>query len=110
MLAGVAMAVALVLADPATTVAAFGAAGLGMGTLIPSAMRSADAVPGLAPGVGLTLVGSVARVVSLGAAPLIGFTADATSLRTALVAVPLAALLLVVLAPSLRARTRGHRP
>ncbi len=104
-LAGVAMAAALALHSPAVTIAAFGVAGLGIATLIPAAMRGADGLPGLAPGVGLTLVGTVSRVGSLAVPPAIGLVADASSLRVGLLAVPLAAVALVVLSRALRNRS-----
>jgi MFS family permease len=103
--AGTAMAAALALADPVVTVVAFGVVGLGIGTIIPAAMRAADAVPGLRPGTGLTAVSTVLRAGGLVAAPLIGAVADATSLRLALGLVPLLALVVVLLAGALRG---GH--
>ena len=101
-LAGTAMAVALLLADPVVTVVAFGVVGLGIGTIIPGAMRAADAVAGLRPGTGLTAVSTVLRVIGLVSAPLVGVVADATSLRLALVGVPLLAVVVLVLAGALR--------
>ncbi len=101
-LAGVSMGFALLIATPAVTILGFGLVGLGIATLIPSAMRAAGRVPGMNPGTALTLVGSVSRVGSILAAPLIGIVADASSIRLALVFVPIAAALLVVLAPALR--------
>ncbi len=95
-LAGIAMATALALPSTLTTIVAFGLVGLGIGTLIPAAMRSADAIPGLAPGVGLTLAGTVDRVAILIAPPVIGVMADASSLRIALVVIPLAALVVLL--------------
>lgn len=104
-LAGGAIAAALAVPAPATTIAAFGAAGLGIATLIPAAMRNADALPGLGAGVGLSLVGSVSRIGSLLSPPLIGVVADTYSLRVGLLAVPAAAVVMVLLAPVLRS---GH--
>lgn len=106
-LAGAGVAGALAFNSPAATVAGFGITGLGLATLIPAAMRHADALPGLAPGVGLTLVGTVARVGSIAAAPLIGLAADARGLRVALLAAPAAAVVLLLLTPVLTARARG---
>ncbi|WP_051570899.1 MFS transporter [Cryptosporangium arvum] len=104
-LAGVAVGAALAFPSPVGTIAAFGAAGLGIATMIPAAMRGADALPGLSAGVGLSLVGSVSRIGSLLAPPMIGALADAYSVRTGLLVVPVAALLLVVLS-----RTLDRRP
>jgi MFS family permease len=102
-LAGAAMAGALAVPTVATTVLAFGAVGLGIGTLIPASLRTADDVPGLPRGVGLSLVGTVDRLAILAAPVLIGVTADAYSLRAALLVIPLAAALVLLLAPALPA-------
>lgn len=108
-LAGIAVGVALLIGSPVAAIAGFGAAGLGIATLIPAAMRHADALPGLRAGVGLTLVGTVSRVGSLGAPPLVGFLADTFSLRVGLLVVPAAAVLLIVLARVLGpAARRGY--
>jgi hypothetical protein len=72
--------------------------------MIPAAMRNAAGLPGLSAGVGLSLVGSVARIGSLLSPPLIGLLADAFTLRVGLLAVPVAALLLVLLSRSLSVR------
>jgi MFS family permease len=103
-LAGAAMAGALAAPATATTVLAFGAVGLGIGTLIPASLRAADGLPGLPRGVGLSLVGTVIRIAVLASPALIGVTADATSMRAALVAMPLAAALALVLTPALPGR------
>ncbi len=103
-LAGTAIAGALAAPATATTVLAFAIVGLGIGTIIPASMRAADDLPGFAPGVGLTFVGTVDRVAMLAAPPLIGVVADAYSLRTGLLLMPLAAVLIVILARALPAR------
>ncbi|GAA0252975.1 MFS transporter [Cryptosporangium japonicum] len=100
-LAGVSVGAALAVPSTAGTIAAFGAAGLGIATMIPAAMRYADGLPGLRAGVGLSLVGSVSRVGSLLAPPLIGALADTWTLRTGLLVVPAAALLLVLLSATI---------
>jgi fucose permease len=103
-LAGGAMALALALPTTVGTVLAFGAVGLGIGTLIPAAMRAADSVPGLPRGLGLALVGTVNRV-ALAGPPLIGLVADAAGLRVALLATPVAALVVLGLSPALAGRS-----
>jgi MFS family permease len=105
-LAGCAMAGALAAPATATTILAFGLVGLGIGTLIPASLRAADGLPGLPRGVGLSLVGTVVRIAVLASPALIGITADATSLRAALLAMPLAAALVLVLTPALPASRR----
>lgn len=100
-LAGSAMATALAVPAPLTTVLAFGAVGVGIGTLIPASLRTADDMPGLPRGVGLTLVGTVDRIAILLVPPLIGVIADAYSLRVGLIVIPAAAALVVLLARAL---------
>ena len=108
-LAGTGVGIALLIGSPAAAIAGFGVAGLGIATLIPAAMRHADGLPGLRAGVGLTLVGTVSRVGSLGAPPLVGFLADTFSLRIGLLVVPAAAVVLIVLARVLGPAARlGH--
>lgn len=109
LLAGTGLGLALAVPSTAGTIAGFGVVGLGIATLIPAAMRTADALPGLAPGVGLTLVGSVSRVGSLAAPPVIGLLADTYSLRAALLVVPVAATLVLLLAPALTSTSRSPR-
>jgi MFS family permease len=106
-MAGLALAVALALPSPALTVVAFGLAGLGIGTLIPAGLRTVDAIPGLSPGMGLTLVGLVNRAGILVMPPVIGAVADAAGLRIALLVIPLVAAVVVVLGPVLPARRAG---
>ena len=102
-LAGSAMAGALAVPATVTTVLAFGAVGLGIGTLIPGSLRTADDIPGLPRGVGLSLVGLVPRVAILAAPALVGVMADVHSLRAALLVIPLAAVVVLVLSPALPA-------
>jgi MFS family permease len=102
-LAGGAMAAALAVPATASTVLAFGAVGLGIGTLIPASMRTADNLPGLRRGVGLTVAGTVNRIAMLAAPPLIGVIADGYGLRAGLLVIPLAAALVLLLARALPA-------
>jgi len=102
-IAGGAMAAALAVPTIETTVLAFGAVGLGIGTLIPASLRTVDDIPELPPGVGLTLVGSVDRIMILASPPLIGVIADAYGLRVGLIVIPVAALLVLLLARALPA-------
>jgi MFS family permease len=102
-LAGGAMVAALAMPATASTVLALAAVGLGIGTLIPASMRSADNLPGLPPGVGLTVAGTVNRIAMLAAPPLIGIIADSYGLRAGLLVIPLAAALVLLLAQVLPA-------
>jgi MFS family permease len=103
-LAGTAMAAALAFPGVATTIVAFGLVGAGIGTLIPAGLRAADGLPGLPRGVGLSLVGMVVRFAVLVSPALVGVTADALGLRAALVAMPLAAAVALLLSSALPTR------
>jgi hypothetical protein len=83
---------------------AFGLVGAGIGTLIPRAIRTAEALPGLAPGTGLTWVTTTIRVGLFLSPPLVGLVADLASLRVALVIMPILAIVILV-----ASRTLGRR-
>ena len=104
-LALVGMSLALVFPTPVTTIVAFGMVGAGVGTLIPGAIRTAETLPGLAPGTGLTWVTTTIRVGLLLSPPLVGLVADVASLRVALVLMPALALGILVLSGALGRRT-----
>lgn len=102
LLAGVGMGVALALPSPATTIAGFACAGWGVATVVPAAMQTADELPGLRPGTGLTVMTWTMRFAFLVGPPMVGALAEATTLRTALLVVPACALLVLVLSPCLQ--------
>lgn len=104
LVAAVGMGLALAVPTVPGTVLGFAAAGFGVATLVPAAMHEADELPGLKPGSGLTIVSWLMRLGFLCSPPVVGLVADATSLRVGLLVVPLAGLLVVVLAPVLRPR------
>jgi MFS family permease len=95
-----AVGMGLALAFPSTllTLVGFGAAGLGVATLVPAAMHAADELPGLPPGAGLTVVTWLLRVGFLLSPPVVGVLADASSLRVGLLLVPIAGVAVVGLA------------
>ncbi|SDS64370.1 Fucose permease [Friedmanniella luteola] len=103
----VGMGAALLVPTVPGTVVGFGLAGLGIATLIPAAMHGADALPGLAPGTGLTVVSWLLRLGFLLSPPVVGAVADAASLRVGLLVVPLAGLVVVAAAGVLSGRS--HR-
>lgn len=107
----IALGMGLALAFPTVpgTIAGFAAAGLGSATLVPAAMHEADELPGLRPGTGLTIVSWLMRLGFLASPPLVGMVADAVGLRYGLLVVPVAGLLVVLLAGVLQARTRTTR-
>ena len=100
------MGLALVLPTVPGTIAGFAAAGFGVATLVPAAMHEADELPGLKPGTGLTVVSWLMRLGFLLSPPIVGAVADATSLRAGLIVVPVAGVLVVVLAGVLQPRRR----
>jgi MFS family permease len=105
MLAAAGMGVALALPTVPITLAGFALAGLGFATLVPAAMHTADELPGLPPGTGLTIVSWLLRAGVLLSPPLVGFLADLTSLRVGLLTVVAAGLVTAVLARVLADRT-----
>lgn len=109
LMTAVGMGLALAFPSVPGTIAGFGVAGLGVSTLVPLAMHAADQLPGLRPGSGLTIVTWLMRIGFFGAPVLVGVIADATSLRIGLLAVPVAGLLVVLLAGVLSARSRQPR-
>ncbi|WP_226356432.1 MULTISPECIES: MFS transporter [unclassified Pseudonocardia] len=98
------MGLALAFPTVPGTVAGFGLAGFGVATLVPAAMTAADHLPGLAPGTGLTIVTWLMRVGFLVSPPVVGLVADATSLRVGLLVVPVAGLVVVLVAGVLSPR------
>ena len=96
------MGLALAVPSVATTLVGFALAGLGVATLVPAVYAAADALPGLRPGTGLTLVNWLLRIGFLVSAPLIGMLADALSLRAALLTVVVAGLVTLGLGRVLR--------
>ena len=104
-LAAVGMGAALAVPTVPTALAGFALAGLGFATLVPAAMHTADGLPGLPPGSGLTIVSWLLRGGFLLSPPLVGFVADLTSLRIGLLSVVAAGLITFVLARVLANRT-----
>ena len=107
LLIAVGMGLALAFPTVAGTIAGFAAAGFGTATLVPAAMQQADEVPGLRPGTGLTLVSWLMRLGFLLSPPIVGLVADATSLRAGLLVLPLAGVVVVLLAGVLAPRRRS---
>ena len=97
-----ALLAALLLAHPAAAIVGWALAGLGVATLFPLAFAAAGAVPGVRAGDGIAVVGFLARLGFLVTPPVIGAIADASSVGTGLLLVPVAALGAAVLARALR--------
>lgn len=104
------MGVAIVVPSVATTLAGFALAGLGVATLVPAVMHAADELPGLPPGVGLTVVGWILRAGFLASPTAIGLLADAVSLRAALLTVVAAGVVVVILGRVLGAGQHATLP
>ncbi|WP_051389046.1 MFS transporter [Arthrobacter sp. 35W] len=100
------MGTALLMPSIPATIIGFGAAGLGVATLVPAAMHAADELPGLKPGTGLTVVSWLMRLGFLLSPPIVGAVADATNLQTGLLVVPLAGVMVLLLSPVLAGRKR----
>ncbi|MFE2278579.1 MFS transporter [Streptomyces sp. NPDC059454] len=100
------MGLALAVPTVPGTVLGFAAAGFGVATLVPAAMHEADELPGLKPGSGLTIVSWLMRLGFLCSPPVVGLVADTAGLRTGLLVVPLAGLLVILFAGVLRPRQR----
>jgi MFS family permease len=105
-LAAAGMAAALAVPSVPATLAGFALAGLGVATLVPAAMHTADELPGLSPGTGLTVVSWLLRGGFLLSPPLIGLLADWTSLRVGLFSVVAAGLITVMCSQVLVQRAR----
>ncbi|MGH9138098.1 MAG: MFS transporter, partial [Acidimicrobiales bacterium] len=89
---------ALAVHTPWAALAGYALAGLGVATLVPAAMHTADALPSLPAGAGLTVVSWMLRVGFLLSPPIVGIVADAASLRVGLLGVVLAGLAVLVAA------------
>ncbi|MEU5324808.1 MFS transporter [Streptomyces parvus] len=106
LITAVGMGLALAVPTLPGTIAGFALAGFGVATLVPAAMHEADALPGLKPGSGLTIVSWLMRLGFLLSPPIVGLVADAAGLRTGLLVIPAAGVLVVLLAGVLQARPR----
>lgn len=106
LITAVGMGLALAVPTLPGTVLGFALAGFGVATLVPAAMHEADALPGLKPGSGLTIVSWLMRLGFLLSPPVVGQVADAAGLRTGLLVIPAAGVLVVLLAGVLQARPR----
>lgn len=105
-IAALGMGVAVCLPSPASTLIGFACAGWGIATAIPMAMHAADQLPGMAHGNGLTFVTWLMRLGFFAGPPLIGLVADAVGIRWALIIIPTAALVALLLTPALTPPSR----
>ncbi len=89
-IAAAGMGMALAFPSVGTALAGFALAGLGTATLVPAAMHTADELPGLPHGFGLTVVSWLLRVGFLLSPPIVGLVADQAGLRVGLLSVVVA--------------------
>ena len=75
----------LFLTYPAFALLGFFLVGLGLSTIVPIAYSTAGSLPGLAPGVGIGMVTTIGYTGFLFGPPIIGFLADWSNLRMAMV-------------------------
>jgi MFS family permease len=92
--AGLGMALALNMVAPA--VIGFMMLGLGLGAIVPIALRAGGSQPGISPGYGIAAVSTMGYAGMLAGPPIIGTVAGVVGLRSAL-ALVLALLVLLAL-------------
>ena len=90
------------LASVPAALVGFALMGVGLATVVPIAFRAAGSVPGIPAGIGIAGITTVGYAGFLVGPPLIGFVAEATSLRAALLIVVGLLLCLAALARSTR--------
>ncbi|GAA2585731.1 MFS transporter [Winogradskya consettensis] len=101
------MGFALAFPSVGSALVGFALAGLGTATLVPAAMHTADELPGLPSGLGLTVVSWVLRIGFLASPPLVGLVADHSSLRVGLLSVVIAGVGTLLLGRVLLNRRTG---
>lgn len=102
------MGTALLLDSVVGTILGMMIAGAGCAVAVPVAYAAADDIPGLRPGLGLTLVSWLARVIMLIAPPVVGWFADDHGTWVALVYGLLGGLILLLSWPALRSAPRPN--
>ncbi len=98
----VAMAAGLAIGTPAAFVAACAVTGLGVATTFPAAMHASGHLPGVAPAMGVAMVGWLARLGFIAAPAVVGAVAERAGIGWGVGVVVLAAAALVPLASVLR--------
>lgn len=102
LLAGSGMSLALLVATPAWVIVGFGMVGLGLATVVPTVYGAAGRSPNMSAGVAIAAVSTVGYTGFLIGPPLIGWIADFSGLRTALVVVAVLAFGMVAAADKAR--------
>jgi fucose permease len=91
---------AIATGSPTGTFVGFTVAGLGLANTVPVLFAAAARYPGVSSGAGLAAVTSLGYSAFLGGPPLVGYIADATSLRVSFALVAGLALLIGLCGPS----------
>lgn len=110
MLAAAGMAAGLLVGGIVPTLLGFLCAGAGISIVVPLALSAAGATPGVAPGTGIAAVATVGYFGFLVGPTVIGFGAEATSLRASLGVVVLLTAAYALLASTARRATPHHAP
>ncbi len=91
------MALALAFPSIPLTLLGFAAAGWGVATVVPAVFYAGYHIPGLPHGAGLAIVNWLLRFAFLIGPPLVGRISDVVNFRVALLVMPLATLMVVLL-------------
>ncbi|WP_040158857.1 MFS transporter [Nigerium massiliense] len=102
------MGLALLFPSVPLVLIGYACAGWGVATIVPAVYATADELAGLPHGAGLVVVNWILRLGFVIMPPLVGFVSDATSLRIALIIMPVAMAAIVALSGHLRGRVRGQ--
>lgn len=102
----------LALAFPSVPLTLFGlaCAGWGVATLVPAVFYTAHHLPGLPAGAGLSIVNWMLRLTYFVGPPVVGVLSDHLSFRTALLVMPLATLMVLLLSRFLTRRRTDEAP
>lgn len=102
LLAALGLGITLLIHQPITAIIGLACVGAGIACLAPLVFSAASRVPGLAPGLSLAAVATMAYAATLVGPPVIGQLAEILSLRGALALVVLLCLTIALLAQTLR--------
>lgn len=91
--------------SPYTAILGFFLVGLGLATIVPIAFSTAGNMPGVKPGVGISMVTTIGYSGFLFGPPIIGFLADWQNLRIALGLIALLFVIMTLLSFNLRKKT-----
>lgn len=107
-LVGIGLSIGLI--SPYTAIAGFFLVGLGLATVVPIAFSTAGNLPGIKPGVGISMVTTIGYSGFLFGPPIIGFVADWQDLRVAMGLIALLFVIMTILSFNLRRKTEQSFP